>query len=166
MKSGCLLEDCLEEYTKLEILRDCICRKCSFSATHRRLVQEISSATDPPPTATAASAEGTASTSSAATKSKSSNLNSTKRRKKRVKEKERVLKVQGQMEDLKKMEALVRKAMDQRRIEEDLFYVPQGSSPGQGAEVKVEIDKVFSPVSTKQAMIARVCSLPNILHIL
>ncbi|KAG6333345.1 hypothetical protein ID866_5736 [Astraeus odoratus] len=36
----CLLEDCLAEYTKLEMLTDCICRKCSMTATHRRLQQE------------------------------------------------------------------------------------------------------------------------------
>ncbi|KAJ3913682.1 hypothetical protein F5877DRAFT_22228, partial [Lentinula edodes] len=40
MASTCLLEDCLSEYTRLEILKDCICRKCSMTATHRRLMQE------------------------------------------------------------------------------------------------------------------------------
>lgn len=34
------LEDCLAEYTKLELLTDCICRKCSMIATHRRLQRE------------------------------------------------------------------------------------------------------------------------------
>lgn len=34
------LEDCLAEYTKLELLTDCICRKCSMTATHRRLQRE------------------------------------------------------------------------------------------------------------------------------
>ena len=37
---NCRLEDCLAEYTKLEMLNDCICRKCSVIATHRRLAQE------------------------------------------------------------------------------------------------------------------------------
>ncbi|KAF9238795.1 hypothetical protein BU15DRAFT_88241 [Melanogaster broomeanus] len=36
----CRLEDCLAEYTKLEVLHDCICRKCSMIATYERLVQE------------------------------------------------------------------------------------------------------------------------------
>lgn len=36
----CRLEDCLAEYTKLEMLTDCICRKCSMIATHHRLQQE------------------------------------------------------------------------------------------------------------------------------
>ncbi|KAH0588114.1 hypothetical protein H2248_006835 [Termitomyces sp. 'cryptogamus'] len=35
------LEDCLEDYTTLEILRDCICRKCSLVATHKRLIDEV-----------------------------------------------------------------------------------------------------------------------------
>ncbi|PFH50170.1 hypothetical protein AMATHDRAFT_61662 [Amanita thiersii Skay4041] len=39
--AACRLEDCLEEYTHLEILRDCICRKCSLVATHRRLRQDV-----------------------------------------------------------------------------------------------------------------------------
>lgn len=34
------LEDCLAEYTKLELLTDCICRRCSMTATHRRLQRE------------------------------------------------------------------------------------------------------------------------------
>ncbi|KAH7930635.1 cysteine proteinase [Leucogyrophana mollusca] len=38
--SSCRLEDCLADYTKLELLTDCICRKCSMIATHQRLVQE------------------------------------------------------------------------------------------------------------------------------
>ncbi|KAJ3965474.1 hypothetical protein EV361DRAFT_650116 [Lentinula raphanica] len=41
MTSTCLLEDCLSDYTRLEVLKDCICRKCSMTATHRRLTQEI-----------------------------------------------------------------------------------------------------------------------------
>ncbi|EGO02282.1 hypothetical protein SERLA73DRAFT_49623 [Serpula lacrymans var. lacrymans S7.3] len=40
MAASCGLEECLAEYTKLELLTDCICRKCSMVATHHRLVQE------------------------------------------------------------------------------------------------------------------------------
>ena len=36
----CRLEECLAEYTKLEMLTDCICRKCSMIATHQRLQQD------------------------------------------------------------------------------------------------------------------------------
>ncbi|KIK98299.1 hypothetical protein PAXRUDRAFT_31259 [Paxillus rubicundulus Ve08.2h10] len=38
--ASCRLEDCLAEYTKLETLNDCICRKCSVIATRERLAQE------------------------------------------------------------------------------------------------------------------------------
>ncbi|KAF8700581.1 hypothetical protein AX14_000675, partial [Amanita brunnescens Koide BX004] len=38
----CRLEDCLQEYTRLELLRDCVCRKCSLVATHRYLQHDIS----------------------------------------------------------------------------------------------------------------------------
>ncbi|KAG6831977.1 hypothetical protein H0H87_003121 [Tephrocybe sp. NHM501043] len=41
LAASCRLEDCLEEYTTLEILRDCICRKCSMVATNKRLVAEM-----------------------------------------------------------------------------------------------------------------------------
>ena len=39
-QASCRLEDCLDEYTKLEMLNDCICRKCSVIATHERLALE------------------------------------------------------------------------------------------------------------------------------
>ncbi|KDQ15414.1 hypothetical protein BOTBODRAFT_31743 [Botryobasidium botryosum FD-172 SS1] len=38
--ASCLLEECLAEYTRLETLTDCICRKCSLLATHHRLKAE------------------------------------------------------------------------------------------------------------------------------
>ncbi|KAK2465903.1 hypothetical protein APHAL10511_001544 [Amanita phalloides] len=37
----CRLEECLEDYTHLEILRDCVCRKCSLVSTHRRLRDDV-----------------------------------------------------------------------------------------------------------------------------
>jgi ubiquitin carboxyl-terminal hydrolase 1 len=39
-QASCRLEDCLAEYTKLEMLTDCICRKCSMKATYYKLKQE------------------------------------------------------------------------------------------------------------------------------
>jgi len=39
-QASCHLEDCLAEYTKLEMLTDCICRKCSMMVTHKKLKQE------------------------------------------------------------------------------------------------------------------------------
>lgn len=34
------LEECLADFTHIELLTDCVCRKCSLLATHRRLVAE------------------------------------------------------------------------------------------------------------------------------
>ena len=39
-QGNCRLEDCLVDYTRLEVLTDCICRKCSMRATLRRLEQD------------------------------------------------------------------------------------------------------------------------------
>ncbi|KAF8526082.1 hypothetical protein JB92DRAFT_3093501 [Gautieria morchelliformis] len=50
--ASCRLEDCLTDYTRLELLNDCICRKCSMLTTHKRLVAEAEKATE------AASASG------------------------------------------------------------------------------------------------------------
>ncbi|KAF8592300.1 cysteine proteinase [Ramaria rubella] len=44
--ASCRLEDCLSDYTRLELLTDCICRRCSMLATHRRLVLEADRATE------------------------------------------------------------------------------------------------------------------------
>jgi ubiquitin carboxyl-terminal hydrolase 1 len=40
VQASCQLEDCLADYTRLELLTDCICRKCSLLATHCRLIAE------------------------------------------------------------------------------------------------------------------------------
>ena len=39
--SQCRLEDCLEDYTRMEVLTDCICRKCSMTATLCKLEAEV-----------------------------------------------------------------------------------------------------------------------------
>ncbi|CDO69582.1 hypothetical protein BN946_scf184759.g22 [Trametes cinnabarina] len=44
--SACRLEECLEDYTRLELLSDCICRKCSMLATYKRLEQEAEKLTE------------------------------------------------------------------------------------------------------------------------
>ncbi|EAU82675.1 hypothetical protein CC1G_08832 [Coprinopsis cinerea okayama7 len=106
MAGSCRLEDCLEDYTRLEILKDCICRKCSLVATHNRLKQELATLEE-------------------ATKPGTNPSSSKKRR----------------LKEVRKFEARVRAALAEGRIEEDLK--------------DVRIEKVFSPASTKQAMIAR-----------
>ncbi|KAG7097515.1 hypothetical protein E1B28_004858 [Marasmius oreades] len=102
MASTCLLEDCFSDYTRLEVLRDCICRKCSLFATEKRLLGEIE------------------------TLSKVENPSNSK--KKRLKE-------------FKRMQAKVKAVIEEGRIEEDL--------------PDVRLEKIVSPMSTKQAMIAR-----------
>jgi ubiquitin carboxyl-terminal hydrolase 1 len=109
IQQSCQLEDCLADYTRLELLTDCICRKCSMLATHRRLVQEaekLSEITKVDPNVSAS-------------------------KKKRARE-------------VRRLEARVKAALDEGRIEEDLKGV--------------KMEKVFSKASTKQAMIARVSS--------
>jgi ubiquitin carboxyl-terminal hydrolase 1 len=112
LQAVCQLEDCLEDYTRLEELKDCICRKCSVVATHKRLQQDIKKLEH-----------------EIQSQTKPSNS-----------KKERLRKV-------RKMEAKVRTAIQEERIEEDLK--------------DVRMEKVFSPLSTKQAMIARVSNLSS-----
>ncbi|KAI5893187.1 cysteine proteinase [Schizophyllum commune H4-8] len=96
---GCFLEVLLEDYTRLEVLRDCVCRKCSLRATHARLQRELEELKA-----------------------------SEKPKKKRLKEAQR-------------QEALVRTALEEGRIEDDL--------------PDVKLDRAISHASTKQAMVAR-----------
>lgn len=110
------LEECLEDYTRLEVLRDCICRKCSMLATHRRLQQEVASLEE-------------------ATRPDAKPSRSKKQR----------------LRDVRKMEARVKAALDEGRIEEDLK--------------DIRMEKVFSTASTKQAMIARVRSYSFLNHL-
>lgn len=42
----CRLEDCLADYTRLEVLTDCICRKCSMVATLAHLQEEANRLTE------------------------------------------------------------------------------------------------------------------------
>ncbi|KAJ8087195.1 ubiquitin-specific protease ubp1 [Marasmius tenuissimus] len=102
MTSACLLEDCFSDYTRLEVLRDCICRKCSMLATHRRLLGDIE------------------------TLSKVENPSTSKRKR---------------LREIKRTEAKVKAAIEEGRIEDE---IPE-----------VRMEKVFSAMSTKQAMIAR-----------
>ncbi|KAF8914429.1 hypothetical protein CPB84DRAFT_1742185 [Gymnopilus junonius] len=172
LATSCRLEDCLEDYTRLEILKDCICRNCSVLATHKRLLQELKTleeALGGPPstpdllgsTSTSTSGSGSASTSASSsafavlssssampsttppplplsstsptTSTSTPNTNKPKpstSKKKRYKE-------------VKKMEQRVRTALAEGRIEDDALL--EG----------VRLERVVSPASTKQAMIAR-----------
>lgn len=96
----------LEDYTRLEELDDCICRRCSLQATHDRLVYEADKLTR---------AAGAVDASSS--------------KRKRARE-------------ARALEAKVKLALKEGRIEDDIKGV--------------QMEKVFSRASTKQAMIARV----------
>lgn len=39
-QNACRLEDCLVDYTRLEVLTDCICRRCSMEATYEKYAKE------------------------------------------------------------------------------------------------------------------------------
>ncbi|KAL0949213.1 hypothetical protein HGRIS_009293 [Hohenbuehelia grisea] len=116
----CRLEECLADYTRLEILNDCICRKCSLVATHRRLSHELKTLEQ---------------ALNAASSSKGHDPNGDKPVKKPSNSKKRRAK------EVAKMEARVRSALEEGRIEDDLK--------------DVRMEKVVSRASTKQAMIAR-----------
>ncbi|PPQ89799.1 hypothetical protein CVT25_007404 [Psilocybe cyanescens] len=122
LATSCRLEDCLEDYTRLEILKDCVCRNCTILATHKRLLQELKSLEDALSSSTPSSS---AMPSSSPTKSKPSSS-----KKKRFKE-------------VKRMEQRLRTIMADGRIEDDALL--EG----------IRLEKVVSPASTKQAMIAR-----------
>lgn len=113
----CGLEDCLKEYVRLEVLTDCICRRCSMLATLARLKADVSRLSGE------GSTEGDGKEVLSASKKK-------------------------RLREAKKLSARVRAAIKEGRIEEDI----EG----------LKMEKVFSRVSTKQAMVARVCVLLNI----
>ncbi|KAF8166700.1 hypothetical protein BJ912DRAFT_234154 [Pholiota molesta] len=136
LATSCRLEDCLEDYTRLEILKDCVCRKCSVLATHRRLLQELETlreAIEPSAGVSSASAfapgspAASSSTMPSASPSKSKPSNSKKKR----------------FKEVKRMEQRVKTALTEGRIEDESFL--DG----------VRLERVVSPASTKQAMIAR-----------
>ncbi|THG93188.1 hypothetical protein EW145_g8445, partial [Phellinidium pouzarii] len=102
----CALQDCLADYIRLELLTDCICRKCSMLATLERLHLEADRLKEAVVGDVAASQS----------------------KKKRAR-------------DAKRLEAKVKAAIDEGRIEEDIKGV--------------RLEKVFSKASTKQAMVAR-----------
>ncbi|EIW76180.1 cysteine proteinase [Coniophora puteana RWD-64-598 SS2] len=143
--ASCHLEDCLAEYTKLELLTDCICRKCSLIATHAKLVQEaekLSASLDAPSLATASSSQ-TSPTSPPTKKSRRSSssaslnpfLNASQLQNIPVTSRRKRLK------DVKRLEARVKSALDEGRVEEEIKGV--------------KMERVVSRASTKQAMIAR-----------
>ncbi|KDQ29547.1 hypothetical protein PLEOSDRAFT_1112327 [Pleurotus ostreatus PC15] len=131
----CSLEELLEDYTRLEILHDCICRKCSLVATHRRLISELKTLDEALKGGSSSHSHAVkpgSSTGSHFNKLTEANGNSPKKpsgsKKRRAKE-------------VAKMELRVRTALEEGRVEDDLK--------------DVRMEKVVSRASSKQAMIAR-----------
>ncbi|PPQ76297.1 hypothetical protein CVT24_009145 [Panaeolus cyanescens] len=135
LATSCRLEDCLEDYTRLEILNDCICRKCSVVATQRRLREELKTLQDALAPQGSTSASISALSSSAPMPSSSSSSSPSKSKPSNSKKK--------RYREVKRMEERVRNALEQGRIEDDAIF--EG----------IRLDKVVSSASTKQAMIAR-----------
>ncbi|CAE6343403.1 unnamed protein product [Rhizoctonia solani] len=115
--AGTSLVQCLQDYTRLEILEDCLCSMCSMKATHNRLLGEIERQQTNAANATMPGEKPKATTS----------------RKKRERE-------------TRKLEELVRKAITDRKVEDEIKGL--------------KMEKVYSNHSTKQVMIAR---LPTVL---
>jgi ubiquitin carboxyl-terminal hydrolase 1 len=90
--SGCDLYYCLDEFTKMEVLNDCVCRKCSMLATLEKLRGDVEKANRL--AAANVNADGERAKESAS-------------RKRRIR-------------DAKKFEARVQAALEDGRIEEDV----------------------------------------------
>lgn len=158
----------MEDYTRLEILKDCVCRKCSVLATHRRLLQELktledaldlmpqrspttysiplhaSSSPNASPSKTNSSTAGSSlsgsTTDAAATSASittSSSSSSPSKPKPSASKKRRY-------KEVKRMEQSVRTALSEGRIEDEKLLTG------------IRLERVVSPASTKQSMIARV----------
>ncbi|KAF9527988.1 hypothetical protein CPB83DRAFT_855133 [Crepidotus variabilis] len=145
LAQSCRLEDCIEDYTRLEILKDCVCRKCSVLATHKRLLTELKTLeealiippTSPTSTPSKLSSNVTPFTASSPVASSSSMPQTSPQKSKPSQSKKKRYK------EVKKMEQRVRAALEEGRIEDETLF--EG----------VRLEKVVSPASTKQAMIAR-----------
>ncbi|KAG8725453.1 hypothetical protein FRC09_019181 [Ceratobasidium sp. 395] len=107
------LHQCLQDYTRLEILEDCLCSNCSMIATHKRLLTEI---------------ERQKFEASIAMPGETEKPKATTSKRKRERE-------------IRKHEELVRKALTDRKVEEEIKGL--------------KMEKVYSKRSTKQVMIAR-----------
>ena len=90
--SGCDLYHCLDEFTKMEVLNDCVCRKCSMLATLEKLRGDVEKA------------DRLAAENVNADGEKAKESASRKRR----------------MREARKFEARVRAALEDGRIEEDV----------------------------------------------
>lgn len=116
------------------MLNDCVCRKCSLQATHRRLQAEVEKLTSPSlHSSTQTLSNGHLSIEVEDDQDVSPDPGSLSISKKR------------RIREAKKWEGRVGAALAEGRIEEDL-----------GRVLEAKVEKVISRASTKQVMIARV----------
>ncbi|KAG9120927.1 hypothetical protein FRC07_003334 [Ceratobasidium sp. 392] len=111
--SSTTLDQCLQDYTRLEILEDCLCSNCSMIATHKRLLAEIERQKFEASIAMPGDTE-------------KPKVSTSKRKRER---------------EVRKHEELVRKALTDRKVEDEIKGL--------------KLEKVYSRRSTKQVMIAR-----------
>ena len=90
--AGCDLYHCLDEFTKMEVLNDCVCRKCSMLATLEKLRGDVERAD----------------------RLAAENVNADGERAKESASRKR------RMREARKFEARVRAALEDGRIEEDI----------------------------------------------
>jgi ubiquitin carboxyl-terminal hydrolase 1 len=136
---ACALEDCLAEYTRLELLTDCVCRRCALRATHavREELEDclaeytrLELLTDCVcrRCALRATHARLAADANRATATAEAEPNPSSSKKRRAR-------------DARKYEARVRAMLDEGRIEDELG--------------DIRLERVVEP-ATKQAMVARV----------
>lgn len=132
------LQSCLADFTRLEVLNDCLCRRCSMRATLSELGKEVAELERKVK-------EGG---SELELEGKEIQMNggpgevSGKKKRRGKDKKSKMIEVKERIVELRSAERMVTKAIEEGRIEEDI--------PG------IEMERVFSKASTKQAMIARV----------
>ncbi|KAF7795265.1 hypothetical protein EIP86_006417 [Pleurotus ostreatoroseus] len=122
----CRLEECLADYTRLEVLTDCVCRKCSMMATAAKLEADADRLAVPEAMSPTSPSTPSSSSNPYSELVSSSSPSSSKRRRAR---------------EARKLAVKVKQALEEGRIEEDIKGV--------------KMERVISGASTKQAMIAR-----------
>lgn len=118
------------------MLNDCICRKCSLIATHRKLQEEVAKLS---PSALSSPIHTTISNGHLSIEVEDDQEGSPSSSSLSISKKRRI-------REAKKYEQRVAALLAEGRIEDDL-----------GKTLEAKVEKVRSKASTKQVMIARVC---------
>lgn len=103
-KNICDLDDCLADYTRLELLTDCICRRCSLEATYEKYSQDGHPETSTSPSNPSSPIANSPIRESAKGETKSSISKSKKKR----------------AQEARKLAGRVKALLDEGRVEEDV----------------------------------------------